>query len=60
MTRVKDSCGSQIVSVGDARDHIAGTAPQVPPVPITGQLVQAEQSGAIPLGSGGGDFDIDQ
>ena len=60
MPRVKDSSGSQIVSVGDARDRVAGTTPQVPQVPNTGQLVQAEQSGAIPLGSGGDDFDIDQ
>ena len=60
VTRVKDSSGSQIVSVGDARDRVAGTTSQVPSASITGQLVQAGQSDGIPLGSGGVDFDIDQ
>ena len=60
MPRVKDSSGSQIVSVGDARDRVAGTAPLVSQVPVTGQLVQAGRSDAIPLGSGGDDLDIDQ
>ena len=60
MTSVKDSSGSQIVSVGDARDCVAGTTSLVPQVPVTGQLVQAVQPSAIPLGSGEDDLDIDQ
>ena len=57
---VRVGSGSQIVGVGDARDRAAGTTTQAPQVPNTGQLVQAEQPGAVPLGSGGDGFDVDQ
>ena len=60
VTRVKESSGSQIVSVGDARDRAAGTAPQVQPAPAAGQLVHVERTDAIPSGSGGDDIEFDQ
>ena len=46
--------------MGNARDRVARTTPMVPQVPVTGQLVQAGQSDAIPLGSGGDETDFDQ
>ena len=57
---VRVGIGSQIVGMGDARDRAAGTSSQAPRATTTGQVVQAQQTVAIPLGSGGDSFDVDQ